>query len=59
MKNGIVIADAGPIISLAIVDKLDILSKIFDEVKIANAVWKEITIDESKPFVERVRAYFN
>ncbi len=39
MKNGIIIADTGPIISLALIDKLDILDKLFDEVKIANAVW--------------------
>lgn len=58
MKNGIVIADAVPIISLALVDKLDILDNIFDEVKIANAVWEEITRDENKRFVERLKPYF-
>jgi len=58
MKNGIVIADAGPIISLALIDKLAILDKIFDEVKIANAVWEEVTFDESKQFVERIILYF-
>ncbi len=58
MKNGIVIADAGPIISLALVDKLAILDKLFDEVIIANAVWEEITNDESKRFVGRIKAYF-
>ena len=58
MKNGIVIADTGPIISLVLIDKLDILDKIFDEVKIANAVWEEITRDESKPFIEKVKQYF-
>lgn len=58
MKNGIVIADAGPIISLALVDKLNILDKIFDDVKIANAVWEEITRDESKCFVGRIKEYF-
>jgi len=47
MKNGVVIADTGPIISLALIDKLDILDKIFDEVKIANAVWEEVTRDEN------------
>jgi uncharacterized protein len=58
MKNGIVIADTGPIISLALIDKLDILDKIFDEVKIANAVWEEITRDENIRFVERIKLYF-
>jgi predicted nucleic acid-binding protein len=58
MKNGIVVADAGPIISLALVDKLDLLDKIFDEVAIANAVWEEVTGDESKKFVKRIKKYF-
>jgi predicted nucleic acid-binding protein len=58
MKNGVVIADSGPIISLALIDKLHILDSVFDEVKIANAVWEEITRDESKRFVGRIKEYF-
>ncbi|HKK81510.1 MAG TPA: hypothetical protein VJ909_04635 [Prolixibacteraceae bacterium] len=58
MKNGVVIADSGPIISLALIDKLHILDSIFDEVKIANAVWKELTRDESKSFIDRIKLYF-
>lgn len=58
MKNGLVIADAGPIISLALIDKLDILDKIFDEVKIANAVWEEVTRDENKRFIKKIKEYF-
>ena len=38
MKNGLVIADAGPIISLAIIDKLELLNQLFDEIKISKAV---------------------
>ena len=57
-KNGIVIADAGPIISLAIVDKLHIFDRIFDDIKIPNAVWEEITRDESKPFAAKIKQYF-
>ena len=58
MKNGIVIADSGPIFSLALIDKLDILDKLFDVVKIPYAVWFEITTDESKPFHKRIYSYF-
>ena len=58
MKNGIVIADAGPIISLTLADKLEILDDLFDEIKIADAVWIEITRDESKPFVKKIKKYF-
>lgn len=59
MKNGIVIADAGPIISLALLDKLELLDELFDDIKIANAVWEEITLDDSKPFVSRITHYFS
>ena len=59
MKNGIVIADAGPIISLALIDKLEILTELFDEVKIPTAVWQEVTQDESRPFVTKIKSYFN
>ncbi len=58
MKNGVVIADTGPIISLALVDKLEILDKLFDEIRIPNAVWEEITRDESKLFVDKIKLYF-
>lgn len=58
MKNGLVIADAGPIISLALVNKLNLLDDLFDDIKIANAVWEEITRDESKPFVQIIKEYF-
>ncbi|MCX6221086.1 MAG: DUF3368 domain-containing protein [Bacteroidia bacterium] len=48
MKNGLVIADSGPIFSLALIDKLDILYGLFDNIRIPQAVWKEITYDETK-----------
>lgn len=38
MKNGLVIADSGPIFSLALIDKLDLLDKLFEDVKISHAV---------------------
>ena len=58
MKNGLVIADSGPIFSLALIDKLDLLDKLFDDVKISQAVWIEISADESKPFHDRISLYF-
>jgi len=43
MKNeSIAVTDAGPIISLAIIDRLDILEKIFAEVFIPSAVSEEL-----------------
>jgi predicted nucleic acid-binding protein len=58
MKNGLVIADAGPIFSLATVDKLELLNQLFDEVKIAKAVWDEITFDKSAKFYNKIEQYF-
>lgn len=59
MKNGLVIADSGSIISLVIADKLWVLDELFDEIKIPKAVWNEITIDESKPFYLKIIEYFS
>lgn len=36
MKNGLVIADAGSIFSLALIDKLDLLDKLF--IELLNAI---------------------
>ena len=38
----IVVADTGPVISLAIVDKLFILNSLFGNIIIPNAVWEEL-----------------
>jgi predicted nucleic acid-binding protein len=37
-----VIVDTGPVISLAVIDQLDLLETIYGEVYISEAVWKEI-----------------
>jgi predicted nucleic acid-binding protein len=58
MKNGLVIADAGPIFSLAIIDKLELLNQIFDEIKIPTAVWEEITRDKSTEFYKKIEQFF-
>ncbi len=58
MKNGLVIADAGPIFSLAVIDKLDLLNFLFDEIKIPRAVWKEITLDETTTFFNLIKDFF-
>ena len=58
MKNGLVIADSGPIFSLALIDRLDILNALFDDVKIPQAVWNEITYDTSKPDYSIIYDFF-
>lgn len=58
MKKGVVIADSGPIFSLALIDKLELLQFIFDDVKIPQGVWDEITYDDSKPYYYRIKDFF-
>lgn len=58
MKNGLVIADSGPIFSLAIINKLDILTDLFDNVYIPNAVWEELTRDKTTEHYQHIVKYF-
>lgn len=58
MGKGIVIADSGPIFSLAAIDKLGLLNKIFDDVKIPLAVWNEISLNDNKPFHSEIANFF-
>lgn len=58
MNNGLVIADAGPLFSLAIVDKLELLNQLFNEIKISKAVWDEITLDKSTEFYNKISHFF-
>lgn len=58
MKNGLVIAGAGAIFSLAIIDKLEILDLLFDEIKISQGVWEEITLIKTTAFYKTIELYF-
>lgn len=58
MKNGLVIVDAGPIFSLAIIDKLELLNEFFDDVQIAAAVWEEITLNKQANFYKTIKSFF-
>jgi predicted nucleic acid-binding protein len=58
MKNGLVIADAGPIFSLAVIDKLEILKHLFEEINISNAVWEEITRNKEIEYYDRIKSFF-
>jgi len=59
MKNGLIISDAGPIFSLAIIDRLNILNSLFDEVYIPKAVWDELTRDQNTSFYSIIVEFFN
>lgn len=58
MKNGLVISDSGPIFSLAIVDKLELLDSLFDEIYIPKAVWEEVTRDNTTEHYQKIVEYF-
>jgi hypothetical protein len=58
MNNGLVIADAGPIFSLAMIHKLDLLRELFDDIKITRAVWEEITFHKSTKFYTSIVEFF-
>jgi uncharacterized protein len=44
-----IVVDSGPLISLARIAQLDLLSRLFDEVFVPAAVHREVTQDESRP----------
>lgn len=58
MKNGLVIADAGPIFSLAVINRLRLLNDLFDHIKIPKAVWKEITLQKDATFHTDIIDFF-
>lgn len=58
MKNGLVIADAGPIFSLAVVNKLELLKELFDDIKIPRAVWEEITFHKNTIYHSKIVEFF-
>lgn len=58
MKNGIVIADAGPIFSLSLINKLELLDELFNDIKIPQAVWLEIVFDPTKADYHKLFSYF-
>ena len=58
-KKGVVIADTGPIISLAVIDKLYLLTEIFENVFIPQAVWDELTSDNSRNDYKQIVDFFS
>ncbi|MCW5912223.1 MAG: DUF3368 domain-containing protein [Cyclobacteriaceae bacterium] len=58
MKTGMVIADAGPVFSLAIIDKLNLLEQLFNGIAIPEAVWQEITLDKTTLWYSQIELFF-
>ena len=44
MTNQIIIADSSPLISLAIINQLELLPQLYQRVLVPPAVWDEVTI---------------
>lgn len=44
MTKQAIIADSGPLISLAIIDRLELLQQLYQQVLIPPAVWEEVTV---------------
>ncbi|HRJ54392.1 MAG TPA: DUF3368 domain-containing protein [Candidatus Thiothrix moscowensis] len=52
----IIVADASPLVALAICDCLDVLEQLFNEVKVSQTVYEEVTIG-NKPGSDKLAAY--
>ncbi len=44
MTKRAIIADSGPLISLAIIDRLELLQQLYQQVLVPPAVWEEVTV---------------
>lgn len=55
-KNMIVVSDSSPLISLAIIEKLDILGKLFEEIYAPPAVFQEVA-QVNKPFGKELKLF--
>ena len=58
MSRELVVSDASPIFSLAAIGQLELLTHLFEEVYIANAVWEEITQDETTAYYQSIVDFF-
>ncbi len=45
----IVVVNATPLIALALIDRLNLLQRLFDDVLVPFAVYQEVLADEHKP----------
>lgn len=58
MRQRVVVADSGPIISLAVIDRLDVLLALFSSVNVPVAVWEEVTQDTGSAYHHRIHGFF-
>jgi predicted nucleic acid-binding protein len=55
----IVVADTGPLISLAVIGQLDLLDALFDRTVIPRAVWRELEANMEELSIPAVRRFQN
>lgn len=56
MTKPVIVADSSPLIALAVIDQLELLSRLYAEVLIPPAVWDEVTVQgESLPGAQAIR----
>jgi predicted nucleic acid-binding protein len=53
----IVVADTGPLISLAVINELDLLDTLFDRIVIPQAVWQELENNIEELSIPQVRRF--
>ena len=52
----IIISDSSPLISLAIIGKLNILTQLYEEIYVPTAVYKEV-VKSNKPFAKELKLF--
>lgn len=57
-KSPSIVLDTGPVISLAVIDKLELLTRLFGEVSIPTAVWEELSKSEFFKDFPRIKSFF-
>jgi predicted nucleic acid-binding protein len=53
-----IVSDTSPVISLASIDRLDILEKLFKKIIIPRAVWNEFTAGENELETNKLKSFF-
>jgi len=54
----IIVSDSSPLIALAIIGKLNLLEKLYEEIVVPFAVYKEVT-EKEKPFSKELRLFLS
>jgi predicted nucleic acid-binding protein len=57
-KSVSIVLDTGPVISLAVIDKLELLTQLFTEIAIPTAVWEELRRSDFFNDFPRIKSFF-